>query len=470
MDNKLWKKKVYIESKKIEDYDFNSELELWEKCNYASHELMELCEILAEIIEASSQKLKIIETNIDTADVNTTLGFKTLLGTKKRSVKSWKRNGLLIGGVTGAVFGAIAGPVSAAAGGILGGAVAAWLIGGGVVGGLTLGLSTRAIYGSAQNKAIKTLQCIENEINQIEETASIHTNNKVQVMIFQNERLGTDGTWSNCHCTNRPEWTDDNGNMLSSPDEISCGLGWKWINKWKIEYRRWNIDNKCYTISDKEGWEFSNNWLESKWRNNHSYGDYVSGINGSQVRRRLWVREKMIDQDSNIQYSSYEDILANQKIENYETDKIKELQIYTLHNLVNVSKLSKNINIQIIKDRLPLINSINMCRFQEKLNDASSKIINISLMKPYGSYLECKIKPNVNDFNEKNNISDRVSIPNTIFDSIHGIIRDINNTQQDIQDETMDQIIILDKLMLNIESNKVKLEELTYKIKEQLKN
>merc|ERR1712093_549538 len=60
------------------------EVQKWEMCSNAAHELEELCAMLAEITESSSENLRVIEQNVTKADDNMTAGFKTLVSTKKR--------------------------------------------------------------------------------------------------------------------------------------------------------------------------------------------------------------------------------------------------------------------------------------------------------------------------------------------------------------------------------------------------
>jgi len=69
----------------MEETDAEEEAK-WEMCAKAAEELQELCGILAEITEGSSQNLEQVQKNVVKSDSNFTAGFKTLVEGKKREV------------------------------------------------------------------------------------------------------------------------------------------------------------------------------------------------------------------------------------------------------------------------------------------------------------------------------------------------------------------------------------------------
>jgi len=140
----------------------------------------------------------------------------------------------MVGGGIGAGVGLVAGPVGAAAGGVLGSAVAAWFIGGAVAGAVVGGGGTRAFYGASQSKALKSLDQVQDEVTKAEEQVARAQKKGILVTVYENERLGNDGTWSNANCTSRPRYTDEFGEILPSPEDTNSQEGWVWTDPWRI--------------------------------------------------------------------------------------------------------------------------------------------------------------------------------------------------------------------------------------------
>lgn len=370
--------------------------------------------------------------------------------------------------------------------GVLGGAVAAFAVGGAVVGGAIGGIGVRSAYGATSARALKSLEQVEQEVTCAEERAARSLQNGVVVVVFENERQGSDGAWSHENMTNRPRWTDDGGGLVEARDDLLAGEGWKWSEPWRIERERVQPDSSVVNIEDVHGWEYARNWPESRWREGHGYGpQVVSSIYGcsSLVRRRAWVRTKVptisMDASAMSQASGGGYLEASEQLlggegsllgleEDANLTEVQKNQARTLKSIAAVAELSRAVNLRLLQDQGYITNSSDMLRFQEKLGEASDRVLQISLWNSRGGdlgVLEHGDRPQARE----NAVGEREALGEDVFDAMSTMLRDINKTHAAIGDVTADQIEMLQQLAQDVERGHHRMKALTHKIQQQLR-
>lgn len=100
--------------------------------------------------------------------------------------------------------------------------------------------------------------------------------------IFENQRLSIFGKWGPNHLfpTDRSRFTNRNGDVALSFEQITLPPNWIWTTPWKID--------KSYTDCDDEGWSYATDF--PRFKMHLARGKSSSKRLGASVRRRRWTR------------------------------------------------------------------------------------------------------------------------------------------------------------------------------------
>lgn len=100
--------------------------------------------------------------------------------------------------------------------------------------------------------------------------------------IFENQRVSIFGKWGPNHLlpTDRERFTNRNGDIELSFEQIALPLHWIWTSPWKID--------KNYTECDDEGWSYATDF--PRFKLHLARGKSSMKRLGASVRRRRWIR------------------------------------------------------------------------------------------------------------------------------------------------------------------------------------
>jgi hypothetical protein len=100
--------------------------------------------------------------------------------------------------------------------------------------------------------------------------------------IFENQRVSIFGKWGPNHLlpTDRERFTNRNGDVVLSFDQITHPPNWTWMSPWKID--------KSYTECDDEGWSYASDF--PRFKTHLARGRSNQKRLGNSVRRRRWIR------------------------------------------------------------------------------------------------------------------------------------------------------------------------------------
>jgi len=202
----------------------------------------------------------------------------------------------------------------------------------------------------------------------------------------------------------------------------------------------------------------------------------------SLVRRRAWVRTKIpsascLDAATSLSAGEgYLDASAQLAIEtgleegrNHEGG-VKKNQARTLRSIAAVAELSRAINLRLLQDQGYITNSSDMLRFQEKMGEASERVLQISLWNSRGGnlgVLEHGERPAAGG--EGCCVGEREELGEDVFEAMCTMLNDINKTHAAIGDVAADQIEMLNQLAQDVERGHHRMVALTRKIQLQLR-
>ncbi|DAZ96982.1 TPA: hypothetical protein N0F65_012114 [Lagenidium giganteum] len=100
--------------------------------------------------------------------------------------------------------------------------------------------------------------------------------------IFENQRVSIFGKWGPNHLlpTDRARFTNRNGDVELSFEQITLPPHWMWTTPWKID--------KDYTDCDDEGWSYATDF--PRFKSHLARGKSNMKRLGASVRRRRWIR------------------------------------------------------------------------------------------------------------------------------------------------------------------------------------
>uniref|UniRef100_M4C375 PH domain-containing protein n=1 Tax=Hyaloperonospora arabidopsidis (strain Emoy2) TaxID=559515 RepID=M4C375_HYAAE len=100
--------------------------------------------------------------------------------------------------------------------------------------------------------------------------------------IFENQRVSMFGKWAPNHLlpTDRPRFSNREGDKKMSFEQVSLPLHWSWTTPWLID--------KSYTDCDDEGWSYATDFPRFKFH--LARGKSSMKRLGASVRRRRWIR------------------------------------------------------------------------------------------------------------------------------------------------------------------------------------
>ncbi|KAJ0390605.1 hypothetical protein P43SY_005070 [Pythium insidiosum] len=100
--------------------------------------------------------------------------------------------------------------------------------------------------------------------------------------IFENQRVSIFGKWGPNHLlpTDRARFTNRNGDVSLSFEQIVLPPNWVWTSPWKID--------KSYTECDEEGWSYATDF--PRFKSHLARGKSSNKRLGASVRRRRWIR------------------------------------------------------------------------------------------------------------------------------------------------------------------------------------
>ncbi|RLN94164.1 hypothetical protein BBJ28_00020133, partial [Nothophytophthora sp. Chile5] len=100
--------------------------------------------------------------------------------------------------------------------------------------------------------------------------------------IFENQRVSMFGKWAPNHLlpTDRPRFSNRDGDKALSFEQISLPPHWSWTTPWRID--------KSYTDCDDEGWSYATDFPRFKFH--LARGKSSMKRLGASVRRRRWIR------------------------------------------------------------------------------------------------------------------------------------------------------------------------------------
>ncbi|GLE01894.1 hypothetical protein PINS_up010732 [Pythium insidiosum] len=100
--------------------------------------------------------------------------------------------------------------------------------------------------------------------------------------IFENQRVSIFGKWGPNHLlpTDRARFTNRNGDVGLSFEQIMLPPNWVWTSPWKID--------KSYTECDEEGWSYATDF--PRFKSHLARGKSSNKRLGASVRRRRWIR------------------------------------------------------------------------------------------------------------------------------------------------------------------------------------
>ncbi|CAI5725836.1 unnamed protein product [Peronospora destructor] len=100
--------------------------------------------------------------------------------------------------------------------------------------------------------------------------------------IFENQRVSMFGKWAPNHLlpTDRPRFSNRDGDKAMSFEQVSLPLNWSWTTPWRID--------KSYTDCDDEGWSYATDFPRFKFH--LARGKSSMKRLGASVRRRRWIR------------------------------------------------------------------------------------------------------------------------------------------------------------------------------------
>ena len=148
--------------------------------------------------------------------------------------------------------------------------------------------------------------------------------------------------------------------------------------------------------------------------------------------------------------------------------EVQKNQARTLKSIAAVAELSRAVNLRLLQDQGYITNSSDMLRFQEKLGEASDRVLQISLWNSKGGdlgVLEHGDRPQARE----NAVGEREALGEDVFDAMSTMLRDINKTHAAIGDVTADQIEMLQQLAQDVERGHHRMKALTHKIQQQLR-
>ncbi|OQR92608.1 hypothetical protein ACHHYP_03464 [Achlya hypogyna] len=107
--------------------------------------------------------------------------------------------------------------------------------------------------------------------------------------IFENQRVHIFGKWEPNHLwpTDRPRFSNRNGDKEMSFDAVTVPRGWTWTSEWKVDMK--------YTECDEEGWSYATDF--PRFKVHLAKGKSNSKKGGNSVRRRRWIRTMCVIPD-----------------------------------------------------------------------------------------------------------------------------------------------------------------------------
>lgn len=100
--------------------------------------------------------------------------------------------------------------------------------------------------------------------------------------IFENQRISLFGNWGPNHLlpTDRPRFSNRDGDIEMSFDKVKLRPNWIWTSAWKVDY--------SYTDTDDEGWSYATDF--PRFNQHLERGKSNTKKIGNSVRRRRWIR------------------------------------------------------------------------------------------------------------------------------------------------------------------------------------
>ncbi|OQS03259.1 hypothetical protein THRCLA_04443 [Thraustotheca clavata] len=108
--------------------------------------------------------------------------------------------------------------------------------------------------------------------------------------IFENQRVHIFGKWEPNHLwpTDRPRFSNRNGDKEMSFDAVNPPNGWIWTSEWKVDTK--------YTDCDEEGWSYATDF--PRFKSHLARGKSNAKKGGNSVRRRRWIRTMCVIPDN----------------------------------------------------------------------------------------------------------------------------------------------------------------------------